>query len=65
MVLPKTIGLQRSFTPDYDELPEAYQPELAYGVRTGLDRLSVNLSTIHTVFSGVIFLYFLNANWEE
>ena len=47
------------FTPDYDELPEAYQPALAYGVRTGLDRLSVNLSMILTVFLGVVFSFLL------
>lgn len=38
------------FRPDYDELPEAYQPELAYGARTALDRLSVKLSTRVFVF---------------
>lgn len=31
---------------DYDELPAAYQHELAYGVKTWLDGVSINLSTI-------------------
>lgn len=31
---------------DYDELPAAYQHELAYGVRTWLDGMSINLSMI-------------------
>lgn len=34
------------FLPDDDELPAAYQHELAYGARTRLDGMSIKLSVI-------------------